>query len=74
MMIYAKKTYYRRAQCCSNKSTRWKQNREIQITFLQHSNKSADSKTQPTSNPGHRKQTIIPVTAMVEQRQDDIDN
>jgi len=46
----------------------------IQITFLQYSNKSADSNTQPRSCPGHRKQTIISVTAMVEQRQDDIDN
>tara|TARA_Y100000589_G_scaffold43831_1_gene36886 strand:+ start:93 stop:320 length:228 start_codon:yes stop_codon:yes gene_type:complete len=42
--------------------------------FLQYSNKSADSNTQPRSCPGHRKQTIISVTAMVEQRQDDIDN
>ena len=49
-------------------------NRAIQITFLQYSNKSADSNTQPRSCPGHRKQTIISVTAMVEQRQDDIDN
>ena len=73
MMIYAKKHITDEPNAAATSQHDGSKIAKFRL-LLQHSNKSADSKTQPISNPGHRKQTIIPVTAMVEQRQDDIDN